>query len=77
MAVRRGVRNQRLFGSVARGDHRETSDMDLLVDLDGGVNLLDLIGLKRELTELLRCGAGEWGDLANFSEWLAGDSATT
>ena len=55
-AARRGVRNVRLFGSVARGDDRETSDVDLLVDLDDGVSLLDLIGLERELTELLGCG---------------------
>lgn len=55
-AARRGVRNVRLFGSVARGDDRETSDVDLLVDLDEGVSLLDLIGLERELTELLGCG---------------------
>ena len=55
-AARRGVRNVRLFGSVARGDDSETSDVDLLVDLDEGVSLLDLIGLERELTELLGCG---------------------
>jgi predicted nucleotidyltransferase len=56
IAARRGVRNVRLFGSVARGDDSETSDVDLLVDLDDGVSLLDLIGLERELTELLGCG---------------------
>jgi predicted nucleotidyltransferase len=30
-----------------------TSDIDLLVDLEEGVGLLDLIGLERELSELL------------------------
>ena len=45
----------RLFGSVARGDESETSDVDLLVDLADGVSLLELIGLERELSELLGC----------------------
>jgi uncharacterized protein len=52
----RGVRKVRLFGSVARGDESESSDVDLLVDLDDGVSLVDLIGLKRELSDLLGCG---------------------
>lgn len=45
--------NVRVFGSVARGEDTETSDIDLLVDLEEGVGLLDLIGLERELSELL------------------------
>jgi uncharacterized protein len=49
----RRARNVRVFGSVARGDDSVSSDVDLLVDLDEGVGLLDLIGLERELTELL------------------------
>jgi len=43
----------RVFGSVARGDDTETSDIDLLVDLDPRVGLLDIVGLERELSELL------------------------
>jgi predicted nucleotidyltransferase len=54
-AARRGVRNVRLFGSVARGDDSDASDVDFLVDLDDGVSLVDLIGLERELTQLLGC----------------------
>ncbi len=42
-----------MFGSVARGDDTESSDVDLLVDLDKGVGLVALAGLQRELTELL------------------------
>ena len=38
---------------MARGEDVASSDVDLLVDLDEGVGLLDLIGLERELTELL------------------------
>ena len=49
----RRARNVRVFGSVARGEDTATSDIDLLVDLDDGVGLLDLIGLRRELRELL------------------------
>ncbi|GJM38418.1 MAG: hypothetical protein DHS20C19_17850 [Acidimicrobiales bacterium] len=52
-AEARQARNVRVFGSAARGDDVESSDVDLLVDLDDGVGLLDLIGLERELTELL------------------------
>jgi uncharacterized protein len=49
----RRAHNVRVFGSVARGDDVDSSDVDLLVDLDEGVGLLDLIGLERELAELL------------------------
>jgi predicted nucleotidyltransferase len=52
-AVKRGAHNVRVFGSVARGEDTETSDIDLLVDLEEGVGLLDLIGLERELSQLL------------------------
>ncbi len=49
----RRAHNVRVFGSVARGEDVESSDVDLLVDLDEGVGLLDLIALERELAELL------------------------
>jgi uncharacterized protein len=35
-----------LFGSRARGDAREDSDIDILVDFSPGADLLDLSGLK-------------------------------
>ncbi len=53
LAERRGLRNVRVFGSVARGEDREGSDIDLLVDVDEGVGLVAIAGLARELTELL------------------------
>jgi hypothetical protein len=53
LADRRGAHNVRVFGSVARGEDDETSDVDLLVDLDEGVGLVSLAGLQRELAELL------------------------
>ena len=52
-ASKRGARNVRVFGSVARGEDIATSDVDLLVDLDKGVGVIALAGLRRELGELL------------------------
>jgi predicted nucleotidyltransferase/DNA-binding XRE family transcriptional regulator len=52
-AVRRRASNVRVFGSVARGDDDEDSDIDLLVDLADDVSLVELIGLEREVSELL------------------------
>jgi len=43
----------RVFGSVARGDATETSDIDFLVDFEAGRSLLDLGGLLMDLRELL------------------------
>ncbi|PZS25943.1 MAG: nucleotidyltransferase [Pseudonocardiales bacterium] len=53
IATRRGARNVRVFGSVARGEDTDDSDIDLLVDLDVGVGVVSLAGLNRELAELL------------------------
>lgn len=52
---RYGAANARVFGSVARGEAREDSDLDLLVDLvpGGGNELLRVAGLSEELSELL------------------------
>jgi len=52
-AARRGASNVRVFGSVARGTDADTSDVDLLVDLEPHVGLLGLIGLEREISEIL------------------------
>ena len=53
IAVRRGVSNVRVFGSVARGDARPDSDVDLLVDFDQCHRGLDLLGFEREVEELI------------------------
>ncbi len=47
------VRNPRLFGSVARGEDREGSDIDILVDALEGADLFDLAGLELALEDLL------------------------
>ena len=52
-AQQRGATNVRVFGSVARGDDTNTSDIDFLVDLNANVGLLGLIGLESDLAELL------------------------
>jgi uncharacterized protein len=46
---RNGALNVRLFGSMAKGTATSTSDLDLLVDLAPGRDLLDLIGIKQEI----------------------------
>jgi len=53
VAAKRGARNVRIFGSVARGEADEASDIDILVDLEPDRSLLDLGGLWSELNELL------------------------
>ena len=42
-----------LFGSHARGEAKETSDIDLLVSFSRPVSLLHMVSLERELTEAL------------------------
>jgi len=53
LAERRGAHNLRVFGSVARGDANEGSDLDLLVAWEPGRSLLDHAGLVQDLQELL------------------------
>jgi len=42
-----------IFGSYARGEESEKSDLDILIDFDAKINLLELIGIEQELSELL------------------------
>lgn len=48
-----GVTNLRVFGSVARGEETEDSDIDLLVDVGAGVGLLGLARCQHELEAIL------------------------
>ena len=43
-----------LFGSVVRGELTDDSDIDILVEFKGKKSLLDLVGLKQELEEILK-----------------------
>ncbi len=52
-AARHGARNVRVFGSFVRGEAGLDSDLDLLVRMDDGRSLLDLVGLWQDLEELL------------------------
>jgi uncharacterized protein len=53
IAARHGAHNIRIFGSVARGEASENSDIDFLIDLEQGRSLLDQAGLMVELEDLL------------------------
>jgi predicted nucleotidyltransferase len=57
LLAERGVREVRVFGSLARGDDDVQSDLDLLVDLPDagslGAELLTALGLAEELSQLV------------------------
>jgi len=48
-----GVRSLAIFGSTARGEARNDSDVDMLVTFSSPVSFLTLVALERELTEML------------------------
>ncbi|MGA2233484.1 MAG: nucleotidyltransferase family protein [Tepidisphaeraceae bacterium] len=53
IARRYGASDIRIFGSVARGDATDSSDLDLIVRFEPGRSLLDHGGLVMDLRELL------------------------
>lgn len=55
LAEARGASRVRVFGSVARGEESDDSDVDFLVQLDGHRSLFDLGGLLMDLRDLLGC----------------------
>lgn len=55
LADRFGIKNIRIFGSVARHEAREGSDIDFLVEFPPGTSLLTHAAFQRELAELLGC----------------------
>lgn len=55
IAQRHGARNVRIFGSVARGDFDEKSDLDFLVEMEPGRSLFDHASLLLDLEKLLGC----------------------
>ncbi|MBI4318642.1 MAG: nucleotidyltransferase family protein [Chloroflexi bacterium] len=48
-----GAVRVRLFGSVARGEARPDSDLDVLVNMAPGRTLLDIVAIKQDLEDLL------------------------
>jgi uncharacterized protein len=52
-ATARGARNVRVFGSIVRGEPGAGSDVDLLVEMEPGRSLVDLVVLWQDLEDLL------------------------
>jgi hypothetical protein len=50
---RHQVKRAALFGSVVRGEMKENSDIDILVEVDSELSLLDFIGIKQEIEDTL------------------------
>jgi len=53
ICAKHGAKNVRVFGSTARGEADEQSDIDFLVDLESGRTLLDFGGLQYDLEQYL------------------------
>jgi len=53
LAELRGARSIRIFGSVANGTANDSSDIDILVEMQEGRSLLDLAGFQGDLEDLL------------------------
>jgi len=64
---RRGIAGLWVFGSVARGNARPDSDIDLIADLDPAacLSLTGLVSLRADLADLLGAPVdlAEWGTL--------------
>jgi len=58
-----GVTRSSIFGSYVRGETREDSDIDILVDFPRGKGLFEFIGLQQKLEEVL----GKKVDLGEYS----------
>ena len=53
IAKKFGAKNIRVFGSMARGEESPESDLDIIVDMEKGSSLLDIIAIKQDIEELL------------------------
>ena len=51
---RYGIKKAAIFGSLAKGEAKTSSDVDILVEIKSGMSLLDFIGIKIELEEALK-----------------------
>jgi uncharacterized protein len=55
IAASHGARDVRIFGSLARSQAGPDSDLDILVKLDPGRSLLDIVAIKQDLEDLIGC----------------------
>ena len=53
IAGKYGAKNIRVFGSVARGEEKQGSDIDIIVEMKQGSSLLDIIAIKQDIEDLL------------------------
>jgi predicted nucleotidyltransferase len=58
-----GAKRAGLFGSYVRGEMREDSDIDILVEIEKDISLLDFVGLKLQIEEIL----GKKVDLVEYN----------
>ena len=57
-----GIKKASLFGSIVRGEMKEDSDIDILVEIEKDISLLDFSGIKLEIEE----GLGRKVDLVEY-----------
>lgn len=55
IAEKFGAKHVRVFGSVARGTDGLESDLDIIVEMEKGRSLLDIIAIKQDVEDLLGC----------------------
>lgn len=53
IAKAHGAVSVRIFGSYARGEEKQPSDIDLIVEMEPGRSLVDIIAIKQELEDLV------------------------
>lgn len=55
IAEKYGAYNMHVFGSVARGEASNESDVDMMVSAKPGTSIFDLVGLWLDLQDFLGC----------------------
>ena len=63
-----GISRAGLFGSCARGEMNEASDVDILVEIKKNISLFDFVELKQKLEDVLerRVDLIEYGAIKPF-----------